>query len=75
MGMTTEAMDAVHTGGTVDCTWEEYVPPTGIGIRGVLHLYTLQRIEEGDFVRAQIARQEIRRLDAKLGFDPDADDA
>jgi hypothetical protein len=70
----TQAMDAVHAGKQVQCTREEYVPETGIGIRGALVLYGMQRLEVGDIVHSTAAQAEVERLDSLLGFDPEASD-
>ena len=67
-----EALEAVQNGGQVECTLAEYVPPAGIGIRGMLALYAMQREGTGDFAHALAARQEIVRLDQVLGWKPEA---
>jgi hypothetical protein len=55
----TQALDAVYAGHTVECAAEEYPE-----IRTALQNAASKWIDQGQDIRAQIALQEVKRLDA-----------
>ena len=56
-----EAINAVYQGNLVDCTAEEYHSR----IRTAIQDQAGKWIDNNDHVRAMIALQEVKRLDAK----------
>jgi hypothetical protein len=58
-----QALEAVYAGRTVECTAEEYP-----AIRRALQEKAGKWIDQGQDIRAQIALQEVRRLDALHNF-------
>jgi hypothetical protein len=57
-----QALNAVYQGKLVNCSAEEYPE-----IRTALQDQAGKWIEGGDGMRAMIALQEVKRLDAKFG--------
>ncbi len=57
-----EAIAAITNGKLVDCTHEEYENE----VRTALGLKSGELIDNGDFPRATIIMEEIKRLDAKF---------
>lgn len=58
------AISSIYQGLPVVCSKEEYHG----GLRGEIQDQAGKWIEQGDGLRASIALQEVKRLDAKLGF-------
>ena len=59
-----EAINAVYQGSLVDCTAEEYHSR----IRTAIQDQAGKWIDNNDHVRAMIALQEVKRLDAKYSI-------
>lgn len=58
-----QAIQAISLGSLVECTKEEYPE-----IRTALQKYAGEKIDTGQDIYAQIALEEVRRLDGKFSF-------